>query len=552
MFEYSDKPRLTDEQMAVVKAVADGESIIVNSVAGSGKTTVLRHSFEGVTQPFITLAFNVKIKNDLEKIVPPHGLATTINGLGHRMWMKNLGKKCSVDSSKLYRIVEEINPSKTSKDAMIAENNATAVSLANAAKLNGLIPYDIKSFSPGVLEDTVENWRLIANEIVNDQEIELARDLLRQSIQSAYNGYIDFNDQIYMSAFFCRMVDKFPVVLVDEAQDLSILNHMMLEKILAQDGQFVAVGDKNQSIYAFRGADADSMSKLQDKFNLKPMYMNYCFRCGSNIIEEAQKIVPRIVAFPTNPAGYVKRIEHINYNGLEYDTAFLARTNAIVTRVAYDLIQAGYTINYLGKELGKTLISLVMKVSRFNNAPIDDVITSLDEWHSKELKKAIKLGQEEKSSDLSDKVECIKILARRNETRDDLIDTINHVFKSNENGITVATLHRAKGLEWRTVYIVRHDFTSWFYKKLPEHKPEIDEMLIELEKDELLLEQEMNLTLEELTQRRKKIEQRKIFLQQEMIRHEQMIRQQQIIYQQELNLKYVGITRAKNNLYLVS
>ena len=56
----------------------------------------------------------------------------------------------------------------------------------------------------------------------------------------------------------------------------------------------IAVGDSDQSIYGWRGADTDAMEKVQKIFNCKRMPLSICYRCGDAIIAEAQKLVPEI------------------------------------------------------------------------------------------------------------------------------------------------------------------------------------------------------------------------------------------------------------------
>jgi hypothetical protein len=67
------------------------------------------------------------------------------------------------------------------------------------------------------------------------------RTVLTDSIRLAYEGQIDFDDQIYMPTLFGGTFPRFPLVMVDEAQDLSPLNHAMLEKLVTS--RLIAVGD---------------------------------------------------------------------------------------------------------------------------------------------------------------------------------------------------------------------------------------------------------------------------------------------------------------------
>ena len=84
--------------------------------------------------------------------------------------------------------------------------------------------------------------------------------VILQSIKLAYDGKIDFDDQIYMPSLFGGTFPKFPLVLVDEAQDLSLLNHAFLQKLVTK--RIIAVGDRNQSIYLFQRRGAEQHGSL--------------------------------------------------------------------------------------------------------------------------------------------------------------------------------------------------------------------------------------------------------------------------------------------------
>lgn len=480
LFEYKDGLDLTTEQQEVVKEVKKGASVQVNSVAGSGKTTTLKETFPVIKNHFLALAFNVKIRDDLSKIMPNNGTAMTINGLGHRMWSSQLGKNVVPAGDKLYKLCKD--------NGVPSRDRETVVKLVNAAKNIGLTLMDDERADP-VLTETYDLWCNLTEDMVTDRHIQYARDLLLSSINTALKGWIDFTDQVYMPVVYGRQTVSFDTVLVDEAQDLSPLNHHMLRKVLSRDGQLVSVGDRYQSIYAFRGADAHSMDNLKAMFGLKDMAITYSFRCGEEIVKEARKIVPQIKAYKTNPKGEVFYHENFFYNNVADGAAFLARTNAEVVSIALEILRRGQKVNVIGKEIGKNLITFVKSICP-DNCGIDTVVDRLKDWYSAESSKARILKQEDKLSELDDKVQSVLILSDTVSDRDELLNRIKEVFKSSKKGVTVSTIHRAKGLEWRYVYLVNPNFVGKF-GKTPTQK------------------------------------------------------------QQELNLKYVGITRAINELHYV-
>jgi hypothetical protein len=57
-------------------------------------------------------------------------------------------------------------------------------------------------------------------EELSNEQIHLIDEVLTDSIRLAYEGQIDFDDQIYMPTLFGGTFPRFPLVMVDEAQDL--------------------------------------------------------------------------------------------------------------------------------------------------------------------------------------------------------------------------------------------------------------------------------------------------------------------------------------------
>src|SRR5690606_11453384 len=115
---------------------------------------------------------------------------------------------------------------------------------------------------------------------------------LTESIKLAFAGQIDFDDQIYMPTLFGGSFPRFPLVMVDEAQDLSPLNHAMLERLVTN--RLIAVGDPWQSIYAFRGADRYSMERLQQRFSMRELPLSVSFRCPIEIVKRARFRAPHM------------------------------------------------------------------------------------------------------------------------------------------------------------------------------------------------------------------------------------------------------------------
>ena len=70
-----------------------------------------------------------------------------------------------------------------------------------------------------------------------------------------------------MPALFAGHYPSFPMVMIDEYQDLSPVNHAMVSK-LCRNSRQIGVGDPTQAIYEFRGADSNAMARATDQFSM--------------------------------------------------------------------------------------------------------------------------------------------------------------------------------------------------------------------------------------------------------------------------------------------
>ena len=147
----------------------------------------------------------------------------------------------------------------------------------------------------------------------------------KKTSEKSFEGLISFDDQIYMSAMFHGVFPRFSVTMVDEAQDLSPLNHIMIQKTAA--GRIIAVGDAKQAIYAFRGADSNSMQnlrKLRKEWIDLPLATT--FRCPTLIVNRQQDHAPGFTAFHTNPQGLV-------FNAFRYSSRHGETPSALVIQM---------------------------------------------------------------------------------------------------------------------------------------------------------------------------------------------------------------------------
>lgn len=136
-------------------------------------------------------------------------------------------------------------------------------------------------------------------------------------------------------------------------------------------------------------------------------------------------------------------------------SAILCRNTAPLVTTAFRLLRGGVPCNILGKNIGTGLEKLTLSLSA-NSVP--DLIDKLDNYERAQRSKLLAKHKFTSVDALADRCECLRIIARAVTTIDDLIKKIGELFSAAPtNAITLATIHKAKGLEWNHVFLLNRE-----------------------------------------------------------------------------------------------
>ena len=466
----------TDEQVAVLDAVPaePKESLMVDALAGCAKTSTMTMVAKKIKGPSLGLAFNVRIKKELETQFPPNFTVLTLNSLGHRAWATTLGgKRLTLEERKLAKIISEQGKAQGVEITQDQWNDVRLI--VTKAMQHGLVPSTFSHYR-GLLSDQWDSWQFLAEEAYADPENEallsFARSVLIEHVKQSFSGIISFDDQIYMSALYGGTFTKFPRVLTDESQDLSQLNQIMIGK--SASDWLMCVGDPKQAIYAFRGADSNSMSnmrKLRKDWIDRPL--NTTFRVPELIVKRQWHHAPAYKAYHTNAQGHFTKFPEgggdapadqvwsfdqlqglLDATGKPKPTlAILCRNNGPLVKMAFKLIRKGIGCVMLGRDIGKGLESLTKKLFPDDMTPLDLCMAKLTEWQESECSKARINGQEGKISGITDRAECLFAVMDFGDckTGGDIRKALKLIFEREYGQVTLSTGHRAKGFEWDVV-----------------------------------------------------------------------------------------------------
>jgi superfamily I DNA/RNA helicase len=443
-------------QNAILAHAADPNagSLLIEAVAGSGKTTIIVECSKVAPESFqLFLAFNKRIVEELTERFPPSDsrVIKTLNALGHGAWSSFIKQRLNVSSKKSYSISMELAP-KLKKADRKALNDLVA-----GAKTFGLVPKGARGMNTPIYEDCPESWQVIIDHYrIESPNVELARACLLESINQAFQGVIDFNDQIYMSALWTASFTKYPLVFVDEAQDLNGLQHKILRKVLAPKGRLIAAGDRCQAIYGFRGALPRSMDILSDRFGMAELPLSVSYRCPKAVVAEAQKIVSHIEPHEDAPLGSVEDLEFsdvgLSMFASEQSAAILCRTNAPLLDLAWQLFEARIPAHFMGRELESQMLTLLDKISGNRNLDKPALENSITRWLAKECEKNPKMKDR-----LREKAANLRAIIKHATDTVSTKHIIESLFSVENARVTLCTVHKAKGLEWPAVYIWRPD-----------------------------------------------------------------------------------------------
>lgn len=465
----------TDEQGAIMAAVADpaGGSVMVEAGAGCAKSATLQLAAPGIRVPALGLAFNRAIAKELQPKLPGNFKVQTFNGLGYGAWMRANPQisRFELDERKLGKLV-----SQTAKDRKISLSSDQWDScrrFVSAVMQAGLSPGNIGT---PLLPDEPENWMEIADAIWIPREdveflVDIAREVLERDIALAKEGKISFDDQIYCSAILGGQFPKYPVLFADESQDLSPLNHLMIQHSIRPDGRLVAVGDSRQAIYAFRGADSDSMRKMRAVMpRWADRQLTMTFRCPAAIVKRQLEHYPAYRAAPGNPEGLFHQYRfddsEIELEGQGWNIpeirklypagrslAVLCRNNAPILSLAFKLIRGGQGCQVFGRDIGKGLLALSKKILPDDNSSAVSCVAAISDWLEREESLARANGKEEKVAGIRDKGESLLACLQGSGARSagELRAVIEQLFEREAGQIVLSSIHRAKGLEWDTV-----------------------------------------------------------------------------------------------------
>ena len=291
----------------------------------------------------------------------------------------------------------------------------------------------------------------------------LAAMELAASTKPASTG-IDGADMLYLPVRNHWLRKSWDVVVVDEAQDMNACQLLIAKGICR--GPLVIVGDNRQAIYGFAGADSGSLDRMKTELDAVELPLNVTYRCGRSIVEQAQRFVPDYFAAEGNPDGVVMSLPADKLVGEAAPSDFiLSRVNAPLVSIAMSLLRAGKRTRIAGRDIGKGLVALVRKMKA---RTVPELLRRISAWEAKEVTRttarfAGKLDSptyQARIDGIRDQAAMLAEIAGSASNVEEVLSRIDALFTDDGLGqagvITCSSVHRAKGLEAKRVFVLRN------------------------------------------------------------------------------------------------
>jgi DNA helicase-2/ATP-dependent DNA helicase PcrA len=455
---------------------------IVGAVAGSGKTTTLEMAARAIRGEALFLAFNASIAKELAgRLAGTSMAAKTIHSVGMGALTKAFGK-VKVDEYKYRDLADReaariLPPGADRKSA--APLARMLLKLADFARLTLTDPRDAGAmwamadrYNVEVPGGTPEAERLAAAVFEAVARVIDAGTKLATGAAHA----IDFTDMIYLPVALDLTPAQAAWVFVDECQDLNKAQLELVLKTRAAGGRMLFVGDDRQAIYGFAGADSDSFWTIHRRTGATLMALSVCYRCPTAVLDLARQIVPEIEAAPGAPAGTVGYVaEDKLHEQLRAGDLVLCRLTAPLVSLCLDLIGRKMAAKVRGREIGAQITAIVRKVTEQHGYTWETFGEQLGLYAAAQSAKlANRPDAENALQAMEDKVAAVRACFESFDATgaDHLCALIDGLFAGdNERGaIILSTVHRAKGLEERRVYILKPEKLPLVWPKQTEEE----------------------------------------------------------------------------------
>ena len=435
-------------------------SVISEARAGSGKSSTCREAMwrmldrdPGLAGLIRYAVFNKQNAVEFRADCPPGVDVGTVHSFGYAALQKSCSSR--LEKNKSYLILDDVSGGKN-LPRYLRRSIAAAVSLA---KNHGLVP-GREGIDKGIESLTVH----YDIECYGQRPLVVGKsvDVLAKSAEC--DCLVDFDDMVWLPGVLGLQFADCDALFLDEIQDW---NHAQLSLVprLCSGGRVIAVGDRFQAIYAFRGADVDSIPRLRAGLSkrdagLAEMPLTITWRCPKRHVELARQLVSDIEARPDAEDGEVGWMEwDESLDAFQPGDMVLCPTNAPLVKAALAMIGMRRRAVVRGRAVGDQLLQVVRAAGE--SRTVAELSRRVEAWMSRELARLVGMdGTEDLIESVQDRAAGVQAVLSSVGSPSEVEPTITSLFSEDVDprrtptSVVFSTVHRAKGLEANSVYLL--------------------------------------------------------------------------------------------------
>ena len=290
--------KLNERQREAVKATEG--PLLIMAGAGSGKTRVLTHRIAYLIDKrrvapwsILAITFTNKAAREMQERV-----SSLIGNMGGDVWVSTFHSMCV----RLLR--KDIDRIGYSSSFSILDSSDQLSVIRGIMKEQNI---DTKKFEPKGIQAVISSSK---NELISPDRFEQkVGDYYQQIVANVYAAYqkklkannsLDFDDLIMKTIQLFTEVpevlefyqNKFRYIHVDEYQDTNRAQYMLCNMLADKHHNLCVVGDSDQSIYRWRGADITNILNFEEDYpEAQTIMLEQNYRSSSNILNAANAVI---------------------------------------------------------------------------------------------------------------------------------------------------------------------------------------------------------------------------------------------------------------------
>ena len=298
--------KLNPQQQAAVKYL--GGPLLVLAGAGSGKTGVITQKIKHLIvnvgylpHTVAAITFTNKAATEMQERVAKM-LPKSQNARADDLHLPLFGHEDSARRGKPYRLQKKFS----------------ILDSTDSAKIIGELLGGTGKEAIFKAQHQISLWK---NDLKTPEEaVQTAANVWEQQTARVYASYqetlqsyqaVDFDDLIRLPAVLLQQNSevrnkwqrRLRYLLVDECQDTNTCQFTLMKLLTGAEGMFTAVGDDDQSIYAWRGANMENLRKMQEDYpQMKVIKLEQNYRSTARILKIANKVIEN------NPKLFTKKL----------------------------------------------------------------------------------------------------------------------------------------------------------------------------------------------------------------------------------------------------